>query len=137
MPRYTFSIGASGVQNSNGRQNNGAFLYLADDAAAEAARVALNGLINGRVKSVTKQLFEDLGPYEAATAHGGSDRAQIVCRNAAGAVENVTIPFVRQDVTRQQLEAFLESNVLNFENRSGGELGEVVKVTNVQIIDGA
>lgn len=145
--RYQAVLKVSGLNSSSGgRNSNSIFFYLEDgtsDEDAITAATALAGLTNGLLTSVNKQILPEVaGPYPPATANGGSDLVRVLARNASGMTENITIPFVKHNVTRQAIEAVLEDAGIGFRNRYDTALvpnllGQVVNLRATQIVDGA
>jgi len=139
--RYTATFKVSGTNSTQGRQQNSVFFWMDDDTTDEDATTAAQSiatLCNGMLTSVTKQIYvdalADVGPYPAATANGGSDRARLLFRNSSRHTEQITIPFLKHTIEKAEIEAVFE--VATFLNRDGEALGQLVNIQQSQVVDG-
>jgi hypothetical protein len=139
--RISVSQKASGVQTTNGKQINTAFVHVIDgatDAQIIAIGNAIAGLQNGDRTGINVQVDAGQvnGPYAPATANGGSSRAQLLFRNDQGDVETITLPLAKQSVSHQDIEAVLEAHTDVLLNSKGNPLGQLRNVKMTQIVDG-
>ena len=140
MARFIATFKASGVPSSQRGQQNGVFFWMPDatlDADVIAAAESIATLMNGMLTSVSKSLFTDplaqSGPWPSASANGGSDRARLLFRNANGETFQMSLPFLRQDKSKVDMEAVFEGAA--FQNDKGGALGQLVSSRAGQIVD--
>lgn len=137
--RFSYTLKASGLQSRIGNNGFTGFFYGDfDDAEALAAAAVFGGLNNGEVVSVSKQILAPtgFGPYPSATANGGSDRARLLFRNDDGHTFQMTLPLMKQSISKSAIEAALEPLILALNNQDGEPIGQLVNIRSSEIVDG-
>lgn len=139
MPRFTLTFKASNYSNlNNGPQNNSCFFHAASVANAEAIADAIAEVSNGTPVSLTQQI-RDYGnpqpPFGDLGLNGGSSRYRCSFISATRRLEQITVPFKKQNVSDETMEALFED--LPVQNREGEDIGQWVKGEPIQRVDGA
>lgn len=137
--RFTATFKVSGTNSTQGKQQNSCFFYMDSataDADAETAANVIAGLNNGKLVSVTKQIFSDpAAPFPSATLNGGSSRARLLFRSATGRVFNMTLPYAKQNKSQEDVETALEPVLAGLLNDTGEAIGDLVNVQSTQIVE--
>lgn len=138
--RFSATFKASGAPTTQGRQQTACFFYL-DDATSDAdvltVAQAIATLCNGDLVSLTSQIYSNnpAGPWSSLTANGGSSRGRLLFRSSTRRAESLTVPYLRQNVTDDAIEAVFESGTFLFLNSAGEVLGDLVNIQKSQIIE--
>jgi len=138
--RFTATFKAANLPSTMGNRIMSTFFFLATGATdadgLEAAR-AIEALQNATLVSVTRQTFEDTTEsFADAKANGGSDRSRVLFRNSTRDTDNITLPLLRHDLGKAEIEGVFESGGIAFVNRRGDSLGQVVNHSDNQVVDG-
>ncbi len=104
------------------------------DANALAAAQAIEGLINGKIGSLLKQIYVISEAekaslpegFDADGINGKADNCRVLFRSASGFLEQISWRYHQHSKTNLDVEAALEG--LGLKNRNGEDIGSIVRV---------
>lgn len=127
--RYNVSVKAAG----NPSKRPSVVYFYMDNATTEedaiAKATAIAGLMNGTMVGISKQIFHlaaaDVPSFAGlpATANGGSVAIRYTFKNDVGDLDQILLPLKKKSLDDQEVEAVLETGLMN---RQGRALGEIV-----------
>ncbi len=138
MPRFSLTFKAlNNRQLNQGPQNQTCFFYAANVADAQTIADAIASISNGTPTSLNQQVNDygnPLGPFGDLTVNGGTVRYRASFVSPTRRLEQINIPYLRNDISGETVEALFEDlPVLNRENE---DIGQWVKGEPVQRVDG-